>query len=205
MKQLIVITHPEPVPQEAARINALFDAGLPRLHIRKPGYNETQFRQLLQDITPAYRNRLVVHQQHELAAAYDIRRLHFPETIRYLTGKVIIQQWHAKGYTLSTSIHTLADYISLPGLFNYALLGPFAASISKPGYGVDRQQDTTADILKADTALIAVGGLHAGNITAPLVAGFDGVAVLGCIWKDEHTTDNFKQLQALWLTNDHAY
>ncbi|PSK87992.1 thiamine phosphate synthase [Taibaiella chishuiensis] len=205
MKQLIVITHPEPVPQEAGRINALFDAGLELLHIRKPGYNETQCRQLLQDIIPAYRNRLVLHQQHELAAAYGIRRLHFPETMRYLTGKVIIEQWHAKGYTLSTSIHTLADYPSLPGQFNYALLGPFAASISKPGYGVDMQQDTTAGIPKTDTALIAVGGLHAGNITAPLAAGFDGVALLGSIWKDEHTTDNFKQLQALWHTTDPQY
>lgn len=204
MKQLFVITHPEPVSDEISRINALFDAGLALLHIRKPGYGETQFRQLLQGILPAYRNRLVLHQQHQLAEAYAIRRLHFPEAIRLLTDKVVLQQLYVKGYTLSTSIHTLADYACLPSPFNYALLGPFAASISKPGYGVKMQQDTTAGILKTDAALIAVGGLHAGNITAPLAAGFDGVALLGSIWKDEHTTENFKQLQALWLTNDLA-
>lgn len=205
MKQLIVITHPEPVQQEAARINALFDAGLDLLHIRKPGYGETQLQLLIEDISPTYRNRLVLHQQHQIAAQQGLQRLHFPETIRFLTAKAMLQQLPAQGYILSTSIHTLADYTSLPDVFSYALLGPFAPSISKPGYGAELQQDTTAGIRKSGTALIAVGGLHAGNITEPLAAGFDGVALLGSIWKDEHIVENFKQLQALWLTNDLVY
>lgn len=203
MHNFIVLSHPDPVAQEAEHINNLFGAGMALFHLRKPGYNEKQVRDLLLQIRTEYYDRIAVHQYHQLAETLDIKRLHFPERERLKQSEKTLQALCDQGFRLSTSIHEKTAYRQLSPAFTYTFYGPFAASISKPGYG--GEQKDASGIMKKNIALIALGGLHAGNLSAPLTAGFDGIAVLGSIWKDKAILDNFKQLQNIWVTTDRPY
>ena len=40
--KIIVLTHPEFLPDEAEALTCLLDKGLDRLHLRKPGCSEAQ-------------------------------------------------------------------------------------------------------------------------------------------------------------------
>ena len=205
MHSFIVLSAPGPVAQEATLIHALFAAGMALFHIRKPGYSEKEVQQLLTQIDPEYYDRIALHQHHQVAKPAGIKRLHFPERIRLQQQEQTLQDLIANGYTLSTSIHDQDSYYRLSGAFAYTFFGPYAPSISKPGYvGATGTKDITG-ISKQGTALIAIGGLQAVNLREPLSTGFDGIAVLGSVWKDEKVTDNFKQLQKIWLTADPVY
>lgn len=203
MQNFIVLSHPDPVAQEAEHINDLFGAGMALFHLRKPGYNEQQLQGLLLQIRPEYYDRIALHQCHQLVQTSGIKRLHFPEKERLKQSEETLKALSGKGILLSTSIHEKTAYSQLSPDFTYTFYGPFAASISKPGYG-DVPKNSTG-IIKRNIALIALGGLHADNLPAPLTAGFDGVAVLGSIWKDKSVVDNFKQLQNIWTTADRQY
>lgn len=205
MHSFIVLSAPGPVAREATLIHALFAAGMTLFHIRKPGYSEKEVQQLLTQIDPEYYERIALHQHHQVAKLAGIKRLHFPERIRLQQQEQTLQDLKAGDYTLSTSIHDQDSYHRLSGAFAYTFFGPYAPSISKPGYVGTAETKGITGIIKQGTALIALGGLQASNLREPISTGFDGVAVLGSVWKDEKVTDNFKQLQKIWLTADPVY
>jgi thiamine-phosphate pyrophosphorylase len=71
--RLILITPPTTAATELATVNQLFCAGLPVLHVRKPDADAASLRAYLQQIEPAYRQRLVLHQHHELATDLGLK------------------------------------------------------------------------------------------------------------------------------------
>ena len=128
--ELIVVTPPEYFEGEAPLINELFAAGLHLLHLRKPDNDEAQFRKLLMDIRPEYHQAIAIHQHHELAEEFSLRRLHFTEQRRKLVGIAPLDELRGQGFCLSSSVHDLQE---LPDL-DYVFYGPVFNSISKAGY-----------------------------------------------------------------------
>ncbi len=76
--RLIVITQPDIFPGEAKLASSLFRAGLKTLHLRKPGSSAAQLAQLLDELRPEDRSRIMLHQHHQLASQYKVkvRRTH---------------------------------------------------------------------------------------------------------------------------------
>ncbi len=129
--EVIVITHTQLLSDEAAIVNHLFEAGLPCLHLRKPGATEAEIRQWIEGIAPQYHSRICLHTFHHLAPDYGIHRLHYAEQqrlqhmeetqLRYAeqhqpyyhvqdNQALNIPEWQQQqnnGYLLSTSIHHL--------------------------------------------------------------------------------------------------
>lgn len=64
--------------------------------------------------------------------------------------------------------------------FDYATLGPFAATASKPGYGPPLPPTAYGDL---PLPVYALGGLDAGNAEQALDAGTYGVAVMGAVMR----------------------
>jgi len=194
--QLIVISSPEKVADEAAIINGLFQAGLSRLHLRKPGSNQQQLCTLLDGIDHAFYNRIALHQHHELGQAYGITRLHYPEQVR---KKMMQYEWedqYAKGHSLSTSMHDFEGIATLTA-FDYLFFGPVFNSLSKPGYNsrlplgfsLEKRPDIKPQVM-------AIGGIEPQNIPTAKAMGFDGIAVLGAIWgQPEKAISTFENLQ----------
>ncbi len=200
---LLVISHPEPVANEASLINHLFDEGLPVLHLRKPESALQEVAMLLQAIHPVHYPKIALHQHHSMAGNFGISRLHYTEAARKaLCLEALAQQ--RTGHVLSTSVHSVTDYQGLAEHFEYAFLSPVFHSISKPGHQAQVFDLQTCG-KKKHTRLIALGGVDERNCRQAYDMGYDGIAVLGAVWNAEDPLRAFKAIQCKCRTNDLSY
>jgi thiamine-phosphate pyrophosphorylase len=194
---VIVISNETPVEQEHKIINALFDEGLGIFHLRKPDISRKDLNQLLIKIDKWHHSKIALHQHHELADYFGTNRLHYTEKDRILYEHSL-RNSDMSAFTLSTSIHQLASYISLPLAFEYCFLSPVFNSISKPEYHSLLTPGFRLP-LKTQTKLIALGGISIATIPEVKKFDFDGIAVLGSIWRAPETAVlNFKKIQLEW-------
>lgn len=189
--QLIVISSPERLGNEAALINALFDAGMKRFHLRKPSASAVALGALLNGIDRAYRSEVVLHQHHELAEHFGLWRKHYPEKLRLQQDR---HESPPLGPGLSTSIHDLTKLPEL-GAYEYVFFGPVFNSISKPGYHSNLPPNFRLPARPAAPAIIALGGIDADYVHLARAMNFEGVAVLGAIWnKPEAACIQFRKI-----------
>ena len=193
--ELIAISSPVAVDDEPILINNLFMAGLKCFHLRKPENNINTVRELIKGVAPRFYDRVALHQFHEMAADFGIKRLHYTESARQQSNMQQLRSQLDDGFILSTSIH---DITLLPelDLFEYAFYGPVFNSISKPGYQSKIAIDFKISKLNSKPKVIALGGVELSNLTKIKAMGFDGVAVLGALWSEPNKAlERFKQLQ----------
>lgn len=196
--RLIVITNPIAVPNEIRIIHDLFEEGLECLHLRKPDYSEAGVAALLVEISPKWRDRISLHQHHQLADEFGIKRLHFSEDKRNAASAGELSLLKMQGYTLSTSIHDSRALATLPDPFDYVFLGPVFDSISKAGYQSILQSDFKLNKYGKTCEVIALGGISPATIEGAAQMNFDGVAALGSIWKaPEQASQAFRALRVL--------
>jgi thiamine-phosphate pyrophosphorylase len=194
--KLIVISSPVAVAEEASIMNALFEAGLELLHLRKPAYSKKELINLALQINESFRQRLVLHTHHQIAENLGITRIHFPEAIRLYTSDHELKRWRTKNYTLSTSIHGIEHYPELSSHFSYTFLGPVFKSISKEGYGPSRESFPSLNPVRRPIEIIAIGGITPDRIHDLMNASFNGAALLGAIWSHpEKATETFHLCQ----------
>lgn len=183
--ELIAISHPEFIPNEAERINTLFRNGLQRLHIRKPHCNVADMNRLIGQVACEFYPRIALHSNHELAAEFGITRLHFPEKLRQDTPEFILEKLRDAGFKLSTSIHNMEELSRLSTAFDYTFFGPVFDSISKQGYQRVVNDDFYLKEEQKTIKVIAIGGIDHSNIDKIKKMNFDGAAMLGAIWHCE--------------------
>lgn len=190
-----MISNPTEVNNESTIINELFMAGLKCFHLRKPASSFETITKLLNQLKPEFYERIAIHQFHEMANDFGIKRLHYTEMARGASTMAQCEQKGKNGLILSTSVH---DYPTLTELknFDYAFYGPVFNSISKTGYKSVLPDDFILNKVPFNTKVIALGGIELSNLNHIKPMGFDGAAVLGTIWKNpERALSNFKQLQ----------
>ena len=194
---VIVISNPTPVEQEHKIINALFDEGLSIFHLRKMDYSSKELHHLIIKINREHHSKIAFHQHHELAIDAGSKRLHFTEQERK-KHLAEIENFKKGEFSLSTSIHHVAAYASLPDVFDYCFLAPVFNSISKP----ELQSIITHDFElppRSHTKIIALGGISSTGIPDVKKYDFDGIAALGSIWQEpDKAIANFKLLQQEW-------
>jgi len=203
--QLVVISNPVAIPNEAGIINRLFEAGLSRFHLRKPDYNAQQVAALLRQIDEQYHHSIALHQHHAVAPYFGIQRLHYTEQQRLSTHEGRLDLQNQEGYILSTSVHDVAALQALTW-FDSAFLGPVFNSISKPGYNAKWSEDFYLDKQRIGLNMIALGGVESSNLNKIKAMNFDGAAMLGMIWNNpDMAVANFKCLkqQVRIITENH--
>lgn len=177
--RLIVITQPSFVSDEGMLINTLFENGIDRVHIRKPGASGEEHRRLIEKIDGRWHDRLSLHDCHDVAVEYGCgvhlngRNPNPPQT----EGRLV----------LSASCHSLAEVVERKPVCDYVFLSPIFDSISKQGYGSAFTED---DIKKAtqsgivDSRVMALGGVSLRNLNRVKAMGFGGAALLGEVWRN---------------------
>src|ERR1700729_91473 len=155
---LAVVTLPVELPGEAEYLEGLLEAGVERLHLRKPG---KVVEELLVQLAPRWRSKLVVHGDAKLAAKYGVERVH---------------------RVSSTSVHSWDEFRVLPEGLEYAFISPVFDSISKPRYRA------AADLLEIPSGRlpcrpVGLGGVSADTIGLMITRGWTGAALLGWIWE----------------------
>ena len=200
---LVVISNPTAIADEAALINNLFDAGLEVLHVRKSGVVAEEIIELLEKIKPRYHNRIALHQCHELADDFGIKRLHYTATHREERTTEALIKRKQEDYIMSTSIHSVEEYNELPDLFDYCFFGPVFNSISKPGYASVVTDNYIFPVRENKPKVVGIGGINTTNIFKLKEMQFSGAAVLGSIWqKPGESILQFKTLQQAWKETD---
>lgn len=193
---MIVITNPSAIANEISSIDSFFKEGLSLLHIRKPNFSAIEMAQFIHQVKPEYRDRLVIHQHHDLAEDFGINRIHFSEKNRENSFSIRSDQ-----KIFSTSTHFIKDFNSLENDFDYAFLSPVFTSISKEDY---HPKTNLFEALQSrtnhNTKVIALGGIDSKNIQKALENGFDDVALLGSIWNNENPIKQFKLCQQIALS-----
>ena len=183
----IILTSPDPVKDEAIICNSFFANGLDLLHLRKPGAEQAVYEKFIQQIEPRYRNRIVLHDQYQLAEKYQLHGIHLK------SGK-------ANEYTnypdliISISCHSVEEIQDLPFRPAYCFLSPIFNSISKEGYKSQFRQ--LPDLSDCTVPVIALGGITPETAEQCRPGGFSGVAALGYIWeKPEEALARFLRLR----------
>ena len=177
MKQLIAITTPTCFPGEGKIITSLFEAGLVRLHLRKPDAGKETIATLIHQIPDQFYSRIVIHDHFCLASEYALGGVHLnrrnPNAPDHFTGSI------------SRSCHSIQELDTWKSL-DYLFLSPIFQSISKEGYGsgfpLDGLRNAKGII---DDKVIALGGICPQTITKLKDIPFGGVAVLGALWGND--------------------
>ena len=196
---MIVITNPFSVENETNMIQSLFAEGLSLLHIRKPDFSELEMAEFIHQIKLENRDKLVLHNHHTLAEDFGINRFHFSEKER--NNKTDSPARFSKPCRHSTSTHSIKDFNSLESDFDYAFLSPVFKSISKENYYPNTDLFEAIKSRKNyKTKVIALGGMTSQNIQKTFQNGFDDVALLGSIWKNENPLKEFKLCQQIALS-----
>lgn len=174
----IVITQPDFIPGEALFIDRLFSHGLDLLHLRKPESDIGDCKRLLDEISPEWLPKIVVHDHFELYSEYGLGGVH-------LNGRNPMPPQGHKG-TLSRSCHSMEEIEKYMTCCDYLTLSPIFNSVSKQGY----MAAFIADQLLAakskgliNQKVVALGGVTLQNIPQVKDFGFGGVAVLGDVWQ----------------------
>ncbi|MNK62603.1 transcriptional regulator TenI [compost metagenome] len=194
---MIVISNPFAVADEIKIIHSLFEEGLSLLHIRKPNFSELEMAQFIHQIKLEFKDRIVLHNHHQLGKDFGIDRFHFSEKERKQDSG-FPARFSKPCRSKSTSTHSIEDFNSLENNFHYAFLSPVFKSISKENY---HPKIDLFEALKSKknqhTKVIALGGIDAENIQKTLESGFDDVALLGSIWNNENPLKQFKLCQKI--------
>ena len=179
---LAVITSPVAIFGEEQIMEGMLEAGVERLHLRRPGGS---VEGLLERLAPRWASKLVVHGNAELAVRYGVPQFH---------GAV---KNRGNGLVASTSVHSWEEFMRLPRGLEYAFISPVFDSISKPGYVA------TSDLLTIPAGAlpcrpVGLGGISASTIELMIRRGWTGAAVLGWIWEDpNHAVSRFEQLKKI--------
>lgn len=212
--RLIVITTPAFFPGEADCLEGLLDAGLEKLHLRKSGATDEELEGLLQQLSPRWYSRLVLHGSRDLtdlAEKYCIPQIHCP-----------VQIWRegrTAGMGVSLSLHSWEEAGKLEneqvgnktsgpdeghkyGL-EYFLMSPLFDSISKPGYkAASGLLQGLPAVQSRKVGVIGLGGINPDTILPVIRHGWDGAAVLGWIWESPaEGVKRFRKLKNIIDTN----
>lgn len=174
----IVITSPGFLQGEADFIDRLFNHGLDRLHLRKPGAEIGECRRLLDGISREWLPRIVVHDNFGLCREYGLGGVH-------LNGRNPMAPPNHEG-SVSRSCHSLEEISRYKGECDYLTLSPIFNSISKQGYMAafgPGQLAAARDSGLIDRRVMALGGVTLENIPRVKELGFGGVAILGDVWQ----------------------
>jgi len=202
---MIVVTNPFFIQDEIQILHSLLEEGLSLLHIRKPDFSEVEMAKFIHQIKLEFRTNLVLHSHHQLAEDLGIDRFHFSEKERKsnpIDPTRFPKPCRFKCESISTSTHAIENFNLLENDFDYAFLSPVFKSISKENY---YPKINLFEALKSrtnyKTKMVALGGIDLENIQKTFENGFDDVALLGTIWKNENPLKQFKLCQKIALTH----
>ena len=187
----IILTLPGFFEHETACVNALFEHGMTRLHLRKPKATERELAEWIGQIAPPFRPRIVMHDHYALARTFLLGGIHLngrhPEAPAWydeVRSACLAQR--PEPFTLSRSCHSIAELEQHLPLCHYLFLSPIFDSISKEGYGAafSRQELEEARVrgLLSDK-VYALGGVSGERLDEVSRLGFHGAAILGDLWQ----------------------
>lgn len=175
--KIIVFTSPDYIDREAVKLIRLFDAGVDRIHIRKPDWSSERICSVIRDIPYLYRERLTVHDCFDAAVESGVGGIHLnSRNADPIPGVSVV----------SKSCHSIDELKDAPR-YCYVTLSPIFDSISKAGYRSRFNLDVLEQKIR-DKNVIALGGVTPQSFFMLREKGFYGAGLLGYIWEGDFET-----------------
>ncbi len=199
---LIVITDPGEVEDEALKVYRLFEEGLEILHYRKPDWSLEKYEDFLKQIPSRFYKNMVIHSHYKLIEKYNLRGIHL--TGKYLAEvdevsvKEVFKAISKRRLTISTSMHSIQEIQEDKRKYNYIFLSPLFDSISKKTYSSKMKSEEVKVFLKEyknPEKVVALGGIHKANIKKVIELGFTSAAMLGALWSLDDPAKEFRKIK----------
>jgi thiamine-phosphate pyrophosphorylase len=187
--KIVLVSDFNEIPQEILLLKALFEEGLEYFHLRKRDYSLEKICNYLDQIPPAFYERIVIHSHFHLVENYGLRGVHFKKNYTlndFLQDMAITASEARTRYRhLSHSVHSLNEIKSNSFAFDYLFLSPVFDSISNKGYNSKIKIQAIRKFFKEEPnrpEVIALSGITADKVVHIAEAGFNGLGLLGYIW-----------------------
>ena len=204
---LVVITPADHLPGETECWKELLSAGADAILLRKPGWTEDDYVNLLEQTDPAVYPHILIAQYCQLQQRYGLLGAHFSENLRNSTPPQWLEALRSEGCLLSTGIHHTKDLPVMRAYWDLLLLSPVFDSISKPGYKGQVETDfrLQRDIRAGNARVLALGGMDQSNAGLAQQMGFDGIALLGALWQEpDKAVQHFTEIKKEWNGTAHT-
>ena len=208
--KLIVITPEKEVADELEIAGRLLADGLDFLHIRKPSFAVSDYRNYINAIDSKYHAQLVIHGCFELYNELRLGGIHLNTAAR--NDQAV---WTGIGDVpascLSSSFHSWQEILESDVRYRYVFISPVFDSISKVGYNAGIDLRGAAELKrqlkmvgKYCPEILGLGGVDADKIKLLADHGFDGAAMLGAVWNSKDPVASFRLAidQVRALAND---
>lgn len=176
--KIIAISTPKVTDADASIIRSLLDRGIDIIHLRKPDSDIEECRKLLTELKKKERERIIIHDYHELYYEFSLKGIHINKNITALPD----------GYTgfRTRSCHSFEEVTRYKDEYNYLFLSPIFDSISKAGYmsGFTEEElrQASADGI-IDEKVVALGGVTFDRLLLLEELNFGGAAMLGALYR----------------------
>lgn len=201
--ELIVVSSPRKKDGEIAYTVKMFEAGLQRFHLRKPGTSKKYIKEFIEGVPKKYHSRIVIHSNHAFAKKYQLGGIHISKKHRKsplkLRFKIARLRLFRPKLVITRSCHKLGDILDEKILYDYVFLSPVFDSISVNRLsGGFSHRGLTSGLEASKQNVIAMGGVKPEKLQSLADLGFKGGAVLGYIWSSGHYLEAFSQCQEAW-------
>lgn len=192
---MILLISPEQTSStEIKTLHQLFEAGLTHFHFRKPTATLKEHIEYLNQVDTSFHKYIMTHNFHqELCDLFDLKGIHLEEA-----------KWRAQGDNLqdyvstfanakkaiSSSYHEPEDLAAQTVAFEYTILSPVFAAISKSA-----MQGRGFDVRHINKFIIGMGGINAQTTPEAIQLGFKGVGALGGVWNADNPVSAFVEMK----------
>ncbi|SEK74391.1 thiamine-phosphate pyrophosphorylase [Chitinophaga rupis] len=196
---LLIITHPEHVPNETQLWQQLLHAGADAILLRKPQWPPENYAQVLEQTDPVCYSKIMIAGHWELYQHFGLMGVHLSGQQQEQTDEQLIAEYRRQGCRTSTGIHNVAALPLAGNAWDYLLLSPVFDSISKPGYKAQIPPGFKLQKNDCNAKVLALGGVDSTNAAQAKQMGFDGLALLGSIWQTPATAvQQLQHIKSIW-------
>ena len=192
---MILLISPEQTNNtELKTLHQLFETGLTHFHFRKPTASLEQHIAYLKSVDSKYHKYIMTHNFHqELCELFDIKGVHLEEAKWRAQGEQLdeyVATFIKTNKAVSSSYHEPEDLAAQTVVFEYTILSPVFAAISK-----SEMQGRGFDVRHIDKLIVGMGGINAQTTPEAVNLGFKGVGALGGVWNAENPVSAFKEMK----------
>lgn len=201
----IVISYPYNIKNELDAIIKLLEEGLTDLHLRKPKMDYHQYKSFLNSIPKEFHKHITLHHHFKLALEYDVKGIYFRKN--KIDQFSCFAEYPCQKAAMASSLND-AVYLDKNYPLSYILLGPIFNSISRldlySRYSIESLYTFLQD-QSINTQIVGIGGMDIQKSKIAHQIGFNGVALLGCIWLPFFESRNVQQVANIYNEIKNVY
>jgi thiamine-phosphate pyrophosphorylase len=203
----IVYTPANNIENETDIIVQLMKEGADYLYIYKPELDDYSLVDFVETIPEQYWKQCISTSL-IITKEFDLGGYHFTRDIvqkNELYNEKILAWLRETNKVSSVTAHSIEELKKYTGTFDHVIVSPIFPSISKDNYSYDWNMEELriknydfrikSQISNLKSQIFAVGGVDADKIETVRYLNFDGIGLLGALWKEPgNAVNNLNQI-----------